>query len=183
LMSLQTISEVLTSAGLVPEVRVLTVDMDAPITPYIQQQLRVGDGETVVCVKRLHLVEGRPIAYANIYLSGKFEWRFSVEELRRQSIYTWLETESHILVDRGHQVIRATAADEDVAARLDLYVGSPVLNVENTSTTAEGTPVDFTEFYFPPDQYSLVVSLHRSHLGVALTNVSDDVSHVKHKQD
>lgn len=172
LMSLQTISEVLTSAGLVPEVRVVSVEMDARIPAHIERQLRVEPGEAVVRVERLHLVEGRPIAYAVIYLSGKFEWRFSADDLRQQSIYLWLETKSNILVDRGRQVIRATAASDDVAALLELAPGSPVLNVENTSTTADGTPIDFTEFYFPPDRYSLVVSLHRSHHGVSLTHVA-----------
>jgi GntR family transcriptional regulator len=175
LMALQTINEVLTSAGLESETRVLMVDMDAAITPYIQQQLQVKDDETVVCVKRLHLVDDRPIAYALIYLSGKFEWRFSVEDLRRQSIFAWLESESNVLVDRGRQVIRATAASEEVAALLDLEPGSPVLNVENTSTTADGTPIDFTEFYFLPDQYTLIVSLRRSHSGVSLDRVAAEV--------
>jgi GntR family transcriptional regulator len=183
LMSLQTINEVLTSAGLVPQVRVVMVDMQATITPYIRQQLQVEPDETVVCVKRLHLVEDRPIAYAVIYLSGKFDWRFSVEDLKQQSIYAWLETKSNILVDRGRQVIRATAASEDVAGRLDLYVGSPVLRVENTSTTADGTPIDFTEFYFLPDRYSLVVSLHRTHSGISLTNVQAEVATLKNEQD
>lgn len=176
LMSLQTVNEVLTSAGLVPQVKVLVVDMQAAITPYIQQQLQVEPDETVVCVKRVHLVEDHPIAYAVIYLSGKFDWRFSVEDLKQQSIYAWLETKSNILVDRGRQVIRATAASEEVATLLDLYVGSPVLRVENTSTTADGTPIDFTEFYFLPDRYSLVVSLHRTHSGVSLTRVEAEVA-------
>lgn len=176
LMSLQTISEVLTSAGLVPEVRVLTVDMQPLITSYIRQQLQLDADETVVCVRRQHLVNDQPIAYAVIYLSGKFDWRFSVDDLKRQSIYDWLETRSNIQVDQGRQVIRATAASEEVSARLDLFPGSPVLSVENTSTTADGTPIDFTEFYFPPDQYSLVVSLRRTHQGVSLTYVEAEMA-------
>lgn len=176
LMSLQTISEVLTSAGLVPEVRVLSVDMQAAISPHIRQQLQVMPDETVVCVKRVHLVEDQPIAYAVIYLSGKFDWRFSVDDLKQQSIYAWLESKSNVLVDRGRQVIRATAATEDVAQRLDLEAGSPVLQVENTSTTSEGTPIDFTEFYFLPDRYSLVVSLQRTHQGISLFNVEAEVT-------
>ena len=177
LMSLQTVTEVLTSAGLIPFVRVLSVDMQADIRPHIRQQLQLEENETVVCVKRQHLVKDRPIAYAIIYLSGKFDWRFSADDLKRQSIYAWLEAESHILVDRGRQVIRATAANEDVASRLDLFPGSPVLFVENTSTTAEGTPIDFTEFYFPPDQYSLVVSLGRTRRGVSLTSVEAEMAY------
>jgi GntR family transcriptional regulator len=171
LMSLQTISEVLTNAGLIPEVRVLTIDMQTDIFPHIRQQLQAENDESVVCVKRQHLVDDRPIAYAIIYLSSKFDWRFSIDDLKRQSIYDWLETKSNIQVDQGRQVIRATAASQEVAAQLDLDPGSPVLSVENTSTTADGTPIDFTQFYFPPDQYSLVVSLRRTHHGVSLTNV------------
>jgi GntR family transcriptional regulator len=177
LMSLQTITEVLTSAGLVPQVRVLAVEMQADISPYIREQLGVDPTETVVCVKRQHLVEDQPIAYAVIYLSGRFDWRFSIDDLKRQSIYAWLETESHIQVDHGRQLIRATAASEEVATRLGLPTGSPVLYVENTSSTADGTPIDFTEFYFPPDQYSLVVSLRRTHHGVSLTSVEAEMAH------
>ncbi len=171
LISLQTINEVLTSAGLSPEVQVLSVESQIGIDPKIRKQLHITEDDKVLCVKRLHLVDKQPIAYAVIYLSSKFEWRFSVEDLTHQSIYSWLESQSDVVVDRGQQVIQAVAASEDVAEALDVNTGIPVLYVENTSMTQSGDPIDFTQFYFPSDRYALVVSLHRTHRGISLTNV------------
>jgi DNA-binding GntR family transcriptional regulator len=176
LISLQTISEVLTSSGLVPEVKVLSVDMLLNVSQHVQQQLDFEPGETVVRVKRQHLIDGHPIAYAVIHLSAKFEWQFSVEDLKHQSIYSWLEEQSFTQIDSGKQVIRATGADDDTAKLLCLPTGAPILYVENTSYTEHGVPIEFTEFYFPPDRYSLAISLKRTPRGVALANVQADLN-------
>jgi len=171
LVSLQTINEVLTSAGLAPEVQVLSVDSQIQITSNVRHQLQLNPEDKVLRVKRLHLVDGQPIAYAVIYLSSKFEWRFSVEDLTHESIYSWLETQSDVVVDRGRQIIQAIAASETVAEALDVSEGEPILYVENTSMTEANVPIDFTEFYFPSDRYSLVIALHRTQRGISLTGV------------
>lgn len=172
LVSLRTISEVLTSAGLVPDVRVLDLNMNPEVPPHVRYQLELSPDEGIVRVRRQHIVHGRPIAYATIYLSGKFQWRFSPEDLSRESIYMWLEEQEYVTVDTGFQLITATAANEDVAAALDLQPGDPVLYVESTSRANNAVPIDHTEFYFPPYRYALAVTLRRTRTGVSLENVS-----------
>ena len=176
LMSLRTISEVLTNAGLIPEVKVVAVDVDLAAPPHVLEQLDLPEDASIVQVKRLHLVNGEPMAYAVIYLSSRFHWRFSAEELRYQSIYTWLETQERVLVDKGVQLICARAASAEVADALALEPGSPVLQVVNTSTAETGIPIEHTEFYFPPKQYALAVTLRRSHSGLSLEKVRGELS-------
>lgn len=176
LRSLRTISEVLTQAGFIPEVEVVAVDVNYTAPPYVTAQLDLPDGVPIVQVKRRHLVNGEPIAYAVIYLSNRFQWRFSAEELRYQSIYTWLETQEQVLVDKGVQVISAKGASEEVAAALSLEPGSPVLTVHNTSTAETGIPIEHTEFYFPPERYVLAVTLRRTHVGFSLEDVRGELS-------
>jgi GntR family transcriptional regulator len=171
LASLRTLSEVLTDVGLVPKVRVLGVDVNPEVPSRVRQQLQLGPKETILCVKRQHLVQGNPIALATIYLSGKFQWRFSIEELACQSIYDWLEEQEHILVDSGVQVITAMPADEEIAVGLGLQPGDPVLHVENTSASETGVPIDYTDFYFPPNRYALTITLQRTRAGVSLEDV------------
>ena len=171
LASLRTLNEVLTSVGLIPEVRVLDVNMKPEVPLHVYQQLQLGPEETIVRVKRQHLVRGKPIALAVIYLSSKFQWRFSVEDLTCQPIYDWLEEQEDISVDSGFQVITAMSADEEIAEALDLQLGDPVLHVENTSTTETDVPIDHTEFYFPPERYALTVTLRRTRTGISLENV------------
>ncbi len=175
LMSLQTITEIVTRAGLVPDVQVLAVESQTQVAPHVVKQLQLSPDDRVVRVKRVHLVEQQPIAYAVIYLSGRFEWRFSVEDLTKQSIYAWLEEQADVLVDQGQQIIRATAASDEVAAALNVEAGEPVLYVESTSTSETGVPVDYTEFYFPSDRYALVVMLRRTHRGISLEEVHADL--------
>lgn len=172
LVSLRTINEVLTSAGLVPEVRVLDLSMDPDVPPHVRRQLELLPGEAIVRVRRQHLVHKRPIAYATIYLSGRFQWQFSPEDLTRQSIYTWLEEQQHVTINTGFQLITATAADEVVAVALGLQPGDPVLYVESTSRADTGVPIDHTEFHFPPNRYALAVTLRRTRTGVSLESVS-----------
>jgi len=176
LVSLRTVNEVLTSAGLVPEVRILDVSMNPEVPPHVRQRLQLEPEEMIVRVKRQHLIQGKVLAFAVIYLSGKFQWRFSAADLTRRSIYTWLEEQESISVDKGVQVITAMAADKEIAAALGLHVGDPVLHVENTSTTETGVPVDHTEFYFPPDHYALTTTLRRTRTGISLEKVKADFS-------
>lgn len=175
LASLRTLNEVLTGVGLIPEVRVLDVSMNPEVPLHVHQQLQLGPDETTVRVKRQHLVEGNPIALAVIYLSSKFQWRFSTEDLARKSIYDWLEEQELISVASGFQVITAMAADEEIAEALDLQPGDPVLHVENTATTEMGEPIDHTEFYFPPERYALTVTLRRTRTGISLERVKADL--------
>jgi GntR family transcriptional regulator len=176
LRSLRTVSEVLTQAGLIPEVQVVAVDVNHMAPLHVMEELDLPEGTSIVQVKRRHLVNGEPIAYAIIFLSSRFQWRFSAEELRYQSIYTWLETQERVLVDKGVQVICAKAADEEVAGALALEPGSPVLKVVNTSTAETGVPIEHTEFYFPPERYVLAVTLRRSHVGFSLEDVRGELS-------
>lgn len=169
--SLRTLSEVLTGVGLVPEVRVLDVQMNPDVPAHVREQLELRPDETIVRIKRQHLVQGEPVAFAVIYLSGRFQWRFSVDDLTRQSIYSWLEGQGSVTVDSGFQVIKAKAATGEVASALGLRVGDPVLHVENTSTAETGVAIDHTEFYFPPERYALTVTLRRNRTGIAVENV------------
>jgi GntR family transcriptional regulator len=169
--ALRTLSEVLTGVGLVPEVRVLDVHMNPDVPAHVRRQLELESDEAVVRVKRQHLVQGEPVAFAVIYLSGRFPWRFSVDDLKRESIYSWLEEQQSVTVHSGFQVIKAKAATEEVADALGLQLGDPVLHVENTATSETGVAIDHTEFYFPPERYALTVTLRRNHTGIALENV------------
>ena len=170
LVNLQTISEVLTGAGYIPEVRVQGVDLHPKCPDHVLDLLQVEESDSVIRIRRSHLVEGEPIAYAVIYLSGKFSWRFSPEDLVKQSIYSWLESETDVTIDSGYQMIRAMAAKPEVAEALGLDEGAPILHVENTSWTLEGIPIEHTEFYFPPERYSFTVSLRRTQTGVSLAD-------------
>lgn len=172
LVSLRTISEVLTGAGFVPEVRVAGVEMNPVVPPHVLIQLQLNPGDPVIRVKRQHFVEGEPIAYAVIYLSGRFNWRFSARELTHTSVYSWLEEQTDVQIDTGYQVIKAKAAAPDVADALGLPDGTPVLHVENTSTSASGVPIEHTEFYFPPERYALTVSLRRTSTGISVAEVT-----------
>ncbi|MFZ0543848.1 MAG: GntR family transcriptional regulator [Candidatus Promineifilaceae bacterium] len=176
LRSLRTISEVLTQAGLIPEVEVAAVDVNHAAPLQVLEELNLPEGSMIVQVKRRHLVNGEPIAYAVIYLSNRFQWRFSAEELRYQSIYTWLETQEQVLVEKGVQVICAQAASDEVARALALEPGAPVLKVVNTSTAETGIPIEHTEFYFPPERYVLAVTLRRTHVGFSLEDVRGEFS-------
>lgn len=173
--SLQTLSEILTGAGLSPEVRIISVEMETTVPIHVRSQLQLTEDALITRIKRQHLVEGEPVAYAVIHLSNQFQWRFAVEDLKQRAIYSWLEQEEDVVIESGRQVIRARAADEEIAAGLGQPLGAPVLYVENTATTREGIPIDYTEFYFPAERYALQVMLQRTARGVEL-NVSADLS-------
>ena len=170
LVTLRTINEVLTSAGLVPKVEVLGIETDPQVPAHVLTKLRVEPGERILRVKRRHLVEGEPVVYAVIYLSGKHNWHFSAEDLTQHSIYSWLEEKDEVIVDSGYQVIKAMAATTSVAEALHLETGDPVLHLENTSYTQSGVPIEHSELYFLPQRYSFTITLRRTRAGISLEN-------------
>ena len=170
LASLRGLSEALTDVGLEPQVSVIDLGLNPVVPPHVLAQLNLENGSGIVCVRRLHVVKV-PVVFAIIYISSRFQWRFSATELTHRSIYSWLEEEEKISVESIVNSISATAADSEVAKRLGLRPGDPVLHVQNTGIARTGVPIDHTDLYFPPDRYTLTTQLRPIENGVSVASI------------
>jgi GntR family transcriptional regulator len=174
LSSLQALSESLIDVGLDPRVSVIDLGMNPVVPPHALAQLNLESGSGVICLRRLHTVDEAPVVFAVIYLSSRFQWRFSSSDLTQRSIYSWLKEEESISVGSIVHSISATIADDEVAPRLGLRPGDPVLHVQNTGIAGSGIPIDYSDLYFPPDRYALTTKLNLLDNGVSIASMRVD---------
>ena len=57
--------------------------------------------------------------------------------------------------------IDATVADEELAALLQVEIGTPVLRVERLTHDANGQPIDYEYLYFSGDTFQYRLRIHR----------------------
>ncbi|MBK8021196.1 MAG: GntR family transcriptional regulator [Chloroflexi bacterium] len=117
--------------------------------------------DRILRVKRLHAVEKRPVAYAVISLPFEIGKLLTPHEMESTPIYTLLMRKANIAVIRANQRVTAVAADSDVAHRLNIAVGAPVLTIERVTYAAEDRPVELIQLFYPGGQHELVMELYR----------------------
>lgn len=108
-------------------------------------------------LRRLHLVDGEPVALGDSYLPYKLH-TFSWSEVERQPAYSLLADRMGEAPARANIAIRAQAADERLAGALKVAVGEALLVMRRTSYFAAGACCDHTHFYVRPERYEFVMS-------------------------
>ncbi len=166
----RTITEVLASSGISPQVDVLSHHVgEAP--QRIAETLGLS---TVLCINRRFRDGDQPLALLTAYFPpGLGE---AVEPLisrapgaetthAMESTYTMWEQRLGVHIARATHEIHAAGASLEVAAALDLPLGSPVLVLERTSYTDDDKPLGVVEFHYRPERYRFSVTLPRTMLG------------------
>jgi GntR family transcriptional regulator len=163
----RTITEVLASSGITPRVDVLSHHVgEAP-----QRVAETLGLSKVLCINRRFRDGDRPLALMTVYFPlglGKavdpLMSKAPGAETRNamESTYTMWEQRLGVRIARATHEIHAAGASLEVAAALDLPLGSPVLVLERTSYTDDGKPLEVVEFYYRPERYRFSVTLPRT---------------------
>lgn len=131
-----------------------------PARLQVAKALNQVEGEQVIRLKTLRIVEGNPVTIHEAYFS--FE-KFSdflqddVESLSKD-LLAYYESRG-FKVRRGIQRLDARLAEPAVAALLEVEEDSPILYKERTLYTEEGIPVEFLYCYNRGDLYSVTFNL------------------------
>jgi GntR family transcriptional regulator len=163
----RTITEVLLTSGVTPQVDVLSHRV-GPAPQRIAETLGLSE---VLCIRRRFSDGDEPLALVTAYLpSGLGQ---AVEPLlsgapdgetnyTTETTYTMWEQRLGVHVARAAHDIHAAGASAEVAAALDLPVGSPVLVLERTSYTDDDKPLEVVDFHYRPERYRFSVTLPRT---------------------
>ena len=162
LVTLSSITEVLMAKGVEPTVKVLCSRITgAPL--HIRKELKLGENEEVLEMKRLYLVNDSPLCIIHYYLPIQFAGiakPLTDESLPRETSYSVFE-KAGIRVGEAHNIIRAISADEETARCLDVPVSSPVLCLQRTTLSKKGAPLEYLVFYYRADEFEFSVRLYR----------------------
>lgn len=129
-------------------------------TPTIREKLCLrADQSEVVQIKRVRYKEGKSFAYTINYLPLEYGQKISSEDLLAKPLMQILEQDHKIQFTEAFQTIEASFADQEVAEKLEVASGSPILYVERIMYAQKRKPIEFVQTSYRGDIYKYIVRL------------------------
>ena len=134
--------------------------MVAPKPVKEKLQLETND-EEVVQIKRLRLLRGRPFTYTINYLPVDIGARVNEKDLYRRRLLEILERDLKIEFTEAVQTIEASFADQEVAEKLEVASGSPILFVEKIMYSKQHKPIELFQSSYRGDLFKFIVRFNK----------------------
>jgi len=127
-----------------------------PVTNEISRNLELIWEESVFKLKRIRLVNNEIIGLQDAYIrSNLLNIKLEHYDFGQDSLYKTLKQEAGIVLTEAVEKVKAVLADEEIAARLGITAGAPLLYIERVTKTDKG-PIEFTKMHFLPDKFQYV---------------------------
>ena len=130
----------------------------------IAQALGVGPDQFLQRSVRVRLIDGVPFSYLTTHVPESVSVTFTEQELGTRPLLELLER-AGVKVEHAHQRISAGLATSEVATRLQVHTGSPLIELVRVVYDETGRGVEHLHALYRPDRYSFEIDLVRS--GVA----------------
>jgi GntR family transcriptional regulator len=163
LMSLTGFTEDMRARGQQPSTRVLSARM-CPADEVTAERLRVPPGQMIVCLQRLRLADGEPLAIEFSHLTFKGCERLLEEDLEHNSLYRLLETKFALPLMEAEQELEAGLAGNEEAQLLNILPGSSVLYIRRTTYTDRNQPLEYAKSIYRGNKYVFYARLKRDQL-------------------
>lgn len=124
----------------------------------VRARLALARSVTAFVFERTRSLEGQPVSHAINYTQARYLRRAPRGELERMSLPELLAQHGRVVITAAEQSLTAAAAPSDVAERLALRPGAPVLFSELLAF-AGSNPVSLSCIYYRPDQTLFTASL------------------------
>jgi len=134
-----------------------------PTPPEIRPDFGVA-AQTCLLLRRLHLVDGEPIALAYNYLPGSMA-ALSPRDAQQSPIYAILGLLTGQAVASARVSIGAIEASQDLAKILQVAKKAALLLLERTSHFADERCAEKSVFYIRPERYRFVLRSPTLHKG------------------
>lgn len=152
-------AEEMISKGFVPGARVLGSEEIQP-TGKVKDMLLGGKDGVVLCIRRIRLADGEPIAIERTYWPQEIGKLFQHMDLSTIAFYSVLEQNGIRLRDADELINAKTASKQD-AQLLGIKEKDPVLSMERITYSSAGAPIEYTFTDYRSDRYHYRVHLQR----------------------
>jgi GntR family transcriptional regulator len=157
LQRLESFSEDMRARSLRPSSRLLMFER-VPAAERIAEELGLVPDEDVLYVRRLRLVEERPVALHDAYLTCTDLSREDLEAVG--SLYTLLERNGIELIE-ARETLEAIVADGEQAVLLGVRRGDPLLKATRLTWGRDRAPLELVFAFYWADFYRYTVRLKR----------------------
>ncbi|WP_168583604.1 GntR family transcriptional regulator [Gephyromycinifex aptenodytis] len=163
---LVTIAEDLTTSGVAFSTTVVSQRiMTAPTR--VARRLRRDDDVAALELIRVRSDVDGPIAYLVNYVPAstpETQHLLEAADFTRHTLFGFLESRLHQVVDHGERAITAAAAPRDIAQHLGLPTGSPVTHMEQVSYNDRDVPVECSTVWISPQRMRVHARVTRQRL-------------------
>jgi len=137
------ITEMLQSQGIQPDTSEvnITILTQAEAPPDVVRCLDREQDEKVFCLRRVRTADGTPFAFVVAYITGGIPNLSSDPEAYRGSLYAYLEENCREFIQEADSEIEARITDKELAERLGIPVGAPLLTLRQCHYNAEGRAI------------------------------------------
>jgi GntR family transcriptional regulator len=121
----------------------------------VARTLGMRTGDSVLQVRRVLSFQGVPTILEDLWLPGSAFKGLTAERLatHQGAMYALFETEFGVRMVRADEKLRAVAADDQAAERLQVPVGSPLLSVERVAYTYQDAPMELRRGLYRTDTH------------------------------
>lgn len=153
LIRLQSLTEIIEESGYDPAVEILNFERVS--TPDDMK----GFGAECLYIERLHSVDNKPIAYAEIHLPYYIGEILTKDDFNNHTVYHLLEHKIGTKLGEALQTIEACPAAAKQAKQLAVPKGTPMLKLERVTYDTNHASVEKIVFYYRYDAITLKVRL------------------------
>ncbi|WP_079436529.1 GntR family transcriptional regulator [Zoogloea sp. LCSB751] len=119
----------------------------------VAARLGVAEGATVIEIRRLRLLDREPVSVELTWLQRDLGLQVARADLEGRDIFVILENDCGVPLGQAELALDAVAADTELASRLNVARGAPLLRVERLTHDHAGRPVDYEFLYFRGDTF------------------------------
>ena len=133
----------------------------------VAERLQLNEGEKVVEIKRVRLINREPVSLEISYLPKDVGEKLQKADLITRDIFLILENDLQLNLGHADLAIDAVLADSELTKALNVEEGSPIMRIERLTHTADGKPLDFEFLYYRGDafQYRFRIDRQRTDSG------------------
>jgi GntR family transcriptional regulator len=142
------------------DVRLLSFGYQDP-SAAVAELLRLATGERVQRSVRVRIIDGEPFSYLTTHVPERIGVTYTEPELASRPLLALLER-SGVSVDHATQEVSAVLASPEVAAALNVDIGSALITLTRAVYDAQGRGVEHLHALYRPDRYALRMDLKRT---------------------
>jgi len=158
---LQGFGEAMRQMGYETFARVVSIRTVTP-SPQVQERLHLPKRARATELQRLRFLNREPISLDVTWVPASIGARLAKEDLATRDVFVILENDYGLSLGHADLQIGSTLADEHLAGQLKVDEGSPVLVIERTTHTSDGTPIDYEHLYYRGDAFQYRVRVDRT---------------------
>lgn len=142
------------------DVRLLSFGYQDP-SAAVAELLRLAAGERVQRSVRVRIIDSEPFSYLTTHVPERIGVTYTEPELASRPLLALLER-SGVSVDHATQEVSAVLASPEVAAALNVDIGSALIALTRAVYDAQGRGVEHLHALYRPDRYALRMDLKRT---------------------